>query len=72
MKRVTFTLVLALVLSLQLNAPATAVIKAGTACSKVKSTKVVSGLKLTCVKSGNKLIWKASTIQKTNQNQPTE
>jgi hypothetical protein len=60
------------VLSLQLNAPATAVIKAGTACSKVKSTKVVSGLKLTCVKSGNKLIWKASTIQKTNQNQPTE
>ena len=72
MKRVTFTLVLALVLSLQLNAPATAVIKAGTACSKVNSTKVVSGLKLTCVKSGNKLIWKASTIQKTNQNQPTE
>jgi hypothetical protein len=72
MKRVTFTLVLALVLSLQLNASATAVIKAGTACSKVKSTKVVSGLKLTCVKSGNKLIWKASTIQKTNQNQPTE
>jgi hypothetical protein len=72
MKRVTFTLVLALVLSLQLNASATAAIKAGATCAKVNSTKNLSGLKLTCVKSGNKLIWKASTIQKTNQNQPTE
>jgi hypothetical protein len=72
MKRVTFTLVLALVLSLQLNASATAAIKAGATCTKVNSTKNLSGLKLTCVKSGNKLIWKASTIQKTNQNQPTE
>ncbi len=59
MKRVTFTLVLALVLSLQLNAPATAVIKAGAVCAKINSTKVVSGLKLTCVKSGKKLVWKA-------------
>ena len=72
MKRVTFTLVLALVLSLHLNASATAATKAGAVCAKVNSTKVVSGLKLTCVKSGKKLIWKASTIQKTNQNQPTE
>ena len=59
MKRVTFTLVLALVLSLQLNASATAAIKAGAVCAKVNSTKVVSGLKLTCVKSGKKLVWRA-------------
>jgi hypothetical protein len=59
MKRVTFTLVLALVLSLQLNASATAATKAGAVCAKVNSTKVVSGLKLTCVKSGKKLLWKA-------------
>jgi hypothetical protein len=59
MKRVTFTLVLALVLSLQLNASATAAIKAGATCTKVNSTKNLSGLKLTCVKSGKKLVWKA-------------
>ena len=59
MKRVTFTLVLALVLSLQLNGSATAAIKAGATCAKVNSTKVVSGIKLTCVKSGKKLVWKA-------------
>jgi hypothetical protein len=59
MKRVTFTLVLALVLSLQLNAFATAAIKAGATCTKVNSTKNLSGLKLTCVKSGKKLVWKA-------------
>jgi hypothetical protein len=59
MKRVTFTLVLALVLSLHLNASATAATKAGAVCAKVNSTKVVSGLKLTCVKSGKKLVWKA-------------
>ena len=59
MKRVTFTLVLALVISLQLNASATAATKAGAVCAKVNSTKVVSGLKLTCVKSGKKLVWRA-------------
>ena len=59
MKRVTFTLVLALVLSLQLNASATAATKAGAVCAKINFTKVVSGLKLTCVKSGKKLVWKA-------------
>jgi hypothetical protein len=59
MKRVTFTLFLALVLSLQVNASATAAIKAGATCTKVNSTKNLSGLKLTCVKSGKKLVWKA-------------
>jgi len=63
MKRVTFTLVLALVLSLQLNASATAATKAGAVCAKVNSTKVVSGIKLTCVKSGKKLVWKAVAVE---------
>ena len=63
MRRITFTLVLALVLSLQLNGSATAATKAGAVCAKVNSTKVVSGLKLTCVKSGKKLVWKAVAVE---------
>jgi hypothetical protein len=63
MKRVTFTLVLALVILPVANSPATAAIKAGAICSKVNSTKVVSGIKITCVKSGKKLVWKAVAVE---------
>jgi hypothetical protein len=49
--------------SLQLNAPATAATKAGAVCAKVNSTKVVSDLKLICVKSGKKLVWKAVAVE---------
>ena len=41
------------------SVPATAAIKAGASCTKVNSTKNASGIKLTCVKSGKKLVWKA-------------
>jgi hypothetical protein len=43
--------------------PATAATKAGAVCAKVNSTKVVSGIKLTCVKSGKKLAWKAVAVE---------
>lgn len=63
MRRITFTLVLALVILPVANSPATAAIKAGAICSKVNSTKVVSGIKITCVKSGKKLVWKAVAVE---------
>ena len=38
-------------------APASAVVKAGSACSKAGATATVSGKKYTCIKSGKKLVW---------------
>ena len=39
-------------------APANAAtVKAGTKCSKHKATTTVKGVKYTCIKSGNKLVW---------------
>ncbi len=34
-----------------------AVVKAGAKCSKHKVTTTVKGMKYTCIKSGNKLVW---------------
>jgi hypothetical protein len=53
-------------------APANAAaVKAGAKCSKHKATTTVNGMKYTCIKSGNKLVWskgvtvkKASSIKK--------
>ena len=38
-------------------APASAVVKAGSTCSKAGATATVSGKKYTCIKSGKKLVW---------------
>jgi hypothetical protein len=52
------SLVLLLVLSLLGIAPASATaVKAGAKCSKHKATTTVKGMKYTCIKSGNKLVW---------------
>ena len=51
---------LAVVISVALLgiAPANATtLKAGTKCSKHKATTTVKGMKYTCIKSGNKLVW---------------
>ena len=45
-------------------APAHAVVKAGSACSKVGSTATVAGKKYTCIKSGTKLIWSKGVVIK--------
>jgi len=53
-------------------APANAAaVKAGAKCSKHKATTTINGMKHTCIKSGNKLVWskgvavkKASSIKK--------
>lgn len=39
------------------NVPATAAAKAGAGCSKLNATKIVSGSKFTCTKSGKKFVW---------------
>ncbi len=52
--------VLAILLSVSLLgiAPANAiVVKAGAKCSKHKATTTVKGMKFTCIKSGNNLVW---------------
>ena len=52
--------VLAVLIALSLLgiAPANAAtVKAGTKCNKLKATTTVKGMKYTCIKSGNKLVW---------------
>jgi hypothetical protein len=52
--------VLAVLIALSLLgiAPAdAATVKAGTKCSKHKATTTVKGIRYTCIKSGNKLVW---------------
>jgi hypothetical protein len=48
-------------------APANAAtVKAGTKCNKHKATTTVKGMKYTCIKSGNKLVWsKGVPVKKT-------
>lgn len=51
-------LVVLLAVSLLSIAPASATaVKAGAKCSKHKATTTVKGMKYTCIKSGNKLVW---------------
>ena len=46
-------------------APAnSATVKAGTKCNKHKATTTVKGMKYTCIKSGNKLVWSKGVLVK--------
>ena len=46
-------------------APANAAtVKAGAKCSKHKATTTVKGMKYTCIKSGNKLVWSKGVLVK--------
>jgi hypothetical protein len=46
-------------------APANAAtVKAGTKCNKHKATTTVKGIKYTCIKSGNKLVWNKGVLVK--------
>jgi len=38
--------------------------KAGTKCNKHKATTTVKGMKYTCIKSGNKLVWSKGVLVK--------
>lgn len=50
-------LVLGLLMTLLPALPASAAVKAGDKCPKLKASAVVSGKKYTCIKSGKKLTW---------------
>ena len=39
-------------------------VKAGTKCNKHKATTTVKGMKYTCIKSGNKLVWSKGVLVK--------
>jgi hypothetical protein len=41
-----------------------AAVKAGTKCNKHKATTTVNGMKYTCIKSGNKLVWSRGVLVK--------
>jgi hypothetical protein len=46
-------------------APANAAtVKAGTKCNKHKATTTIKGMKYTCIKSGNKLVWNKGVLVK--------
>ena len=55
--RKTFLNLVAVLLSCALVSPANAIAISGTKCSKLNTTKTVSGKKYTCIKSGAKLVW---------------
>jgi hypothetical protein len=62
--RKTLVIVVAALLCFTLAAPAHAVVKAGSKCSKLNATSTVSGKKFTCIKSGTKLVWNKGVIVK--------
>jgi hypothetical protein len=46
-----------------LSLPASAAIKAGASCTTNGQVKISQGIKLKCVKSGKKLVWKAQPVE---------
>ena len=62
MRKVLAVLIAVSLLSI---APASAAtVKAGAKCSKHKATTTVKGMKYTCIKSGNKLVWNKGVLVK--------
>ena len=78
MKSKAWALVLGLALTLLPTLPASAAIKTGDKCTKLKATAIVSGKKYTCIKSGQKLLWSKGvrvatpTSEPTNSSQPSD
>ena len=63
LKKIAYGLSITLALALLPVVPASGAVKAGATCTKLNSTKIASGAKLTCVKSGKKLLWKAVVVE---------
>ena len=57
MKRVLLWFAVIALIGSSTSVTASAAVKAGGACTKVKATTISNGYKYTCVKSGKKLIW---------------
>jgi hypothetical protein len=66
MKSKAWALALGFLMTFLPALPASASVKAGDKCAKLKATAVVSGKKYTCVKSGKKLIWNKGINLETN------
>jgi hypothetical protein len=62
-KKIAYGLSITVALALLPVFPASGAVKAGAICTKLNSTKTASGSKLTCVKSGKKLVWKAVAVE---------
>ncbi|MFM9094211.1 MAG: hypothetical protein ACKORD_04955, partial [Acidimicrobiaceae bacterium] len=62
--------VLALALAVSSTSASTAP-KPGASCSPAGATKIVKGLKYTCVKKGKKSTWGAGVVAKTSKSQTT-
>lgn len=56
-KGIQFTLLISTITLFSYQANSATQAKPGAKCTKVAATQLVSGKKLTCIKSGNKLIW---------------
>ncbi len=73
MKRLISALSLILILGLLENSPASAAVTPGSACSKINTVSIISGLKYTCIKSAKKLVWSNGVkVAQTAKNTPTE
>ncbi len=57
MKRVLLWFAVIALIGSSTSVTASAAVKAGGACTKVKATTISNGYKYTCVKSGKKLVW---------------
>jgi hypothetical protein len=57
-------LVVLIAVSLLGATPAHAAVKSGAKCTKHKATSTVKGMKYTCIKSGNKLVWSKAVAVK--------
>jgi hypothetical protein len=57
-------LVVLIAVSLLGATPAHATVKSGAKCTKHKATSTVKGMKYTCIKSGNKLVWSKAVAVK--------
>jgi len=65
--RKNFLFLVAALLSFTLAAPAHAVVKAGSKCTKLNATSTISGRKYTCIKSGGKLVWNKGVLVKKSE-----
>lgn len=65
--RKTLLILVAALLGFTLAVPAHAVAIAGSKCSKLNATTIVSGKKYTCIKSGGKLVWNKGVLVKKSE-----
>jgi hypothetical protein len=71
MKKIIAAVMCAL-LGISLATPAVAAVKAGAKCANAGDVKISKGKSFICIKSGNKLVWKAKKDLSLNQDLSSE